>query len=48
MEERQRGKGHSWGQISVIRDVNMNHNRLQDEREDRTTEVSLNSMDLDH
>lgn len=35
VKEGQRGKGHSWGQISVLGDVNMNHKRLQNEREDR-------------
>ncbi len=35
VKEGQRGKGHSWGQISVLGDVNMNHKRLQDEREHR-------------
>lgn len=47
MKEGQRGKGHSWGQISVLGDVNMNHKCLQSEREDRMAEVGLNSTDLD-
>ena len=46
MKEGQRGKGHSWGQVSVLRDVDVNHERLQDKRRNRMMEVSLNSMDL--
>lgn len=47
VKEGQRGKGHSWGQISVLWDVNMNHKRLQDESEDRAAEVRLKSLELD-
>lgn len=47
MKEGQRGKGHSWWQIGILWDVNMNHKCLQDKREDRTVEVSLKSMGLD-
>ncbi len=38
VKEGQRGKGHSWGQISVLGDVNMNHKRLRNEREHRMKE----------
>ena len=48
MKEGQRGKGHSWGQVSVLRDVDVNHKRLPDERRERMMKVSLNSMDLQH
>ncbi|TNN59792.1 hypothetical protein EYF80_029977 [Liparis tanakae] len=47
VKEGQRGKGHSWGEISVLGDVNMNHKRLQEERKDHMVMVSLSSMDLD-
>lgn len=37
MKQGQGGKGHSWRQISVLRDVNVNHKRLrEEEEEDRT------------
>lgn len=48
MKEGQRGEGHSWRQVSVLWDVNVNHKCLRDEREDRLADISVKSMGLDH
>lgn len=37
VEEGQGGKGHSWGQIGVLRDVNVDHKRLRSDGEERTS-----------
>lgn len=41
VEEGQRGKGHSWRQIGVLREVNVDHERLRDERRRRTKSLAL-------
>lgn len=44
VKQGQGGKGHSWRQIGVLRDVNMNHKRLQKEREDRAAQGQLKQI----
>lgn len=33
VEERQRGEGHGWGQVGVLGDMNVDHERLKGRRE---------------
>lgn len=41
VKEGQGGKGHSWGQIGVLGDVDVDHKRLQGHRKDTESWVSL-------
>lgn len=44
VKQGQGGKRNSWRQIGVLRDVNMNHKRLQKEREDRAAQGQLKRL----
>lgn len=41
VKEGQGGKGHSWGQIGVLGDVDVDHERLRGHRKDTVSKVSL-------